>query len=77
MERIFRPITVQHGETTKRVYINVTLIEYIEETDFPKNKIKKESRHNIKSHLRSLIDVEDWDEVENERQQDSIHSRKR
>ena len=51
--------------------------EYIEETDFPKKKIKKESRHNTKSHLRSLIDVEDWDEVENERQQDSIHSRKR
>jgi len=51
--------------------------EYIEETDFPKKKIKKESRHNIKSHLRSLIDVEDWDEVENDRQQDSIYSRKR
>ena len=51
--------------------------EYIEETDFKKKKIKKESRHNIKNHLRSLIDVEDWDEVENERQQDSIHSRKR
>lgn len=33
MERIFRPITVQHGETTKRIYINVTLIEYIEETE--------------------------------------------
>ena len=51
--------------------------EYIEETDFLKKKIKKESRHNIKSHLRSLIDVEDWDEVENDRQQDSIYSRKR
>lgn len=33
MERIFRPITVQHGETTKRVYINIALIEYIEETE--------------------------------------------
>lgn len=53
--------------------------EYIEETDFPKKKIKKESRHNIKSHLRSLIDVEDWDELENERQEfeHSNHSRER
>jgi uncharacterized protein YlzI (FlbEa/FlbD family) len=33
MKRIFRPITVQHGETTKQIYININLIEYIEETD--------------------------------------------
>ena len=51
--------------------------EYIEETDFQKKKIKKESRHNIKNHLRSLIDEEDWEEIENERQQDSIHNRER
>ena len=53
--------------------------EYIEETDFPKKKMKKESRHNMKEHLKNLIDEENWEELENERQEfeHSIHSRER
>lgn len=32
MERIFRHITIQDGNTTKRIYINVNLVESIEES---------------------------------------------
>ena len=33
MEQIFKPITVRHGDkSTKKVYININLIECIEET---------------------------------------------
>ena len=51
--------------------------EYIEENDFPKAKGKKESRHNMKEHLKQLIDHEDWDELEDERYEieHSNHSR--
>ena len=50
--------------------------EYTEEHDgFPKiKKLKKESRHNFKTHLMDVID-EDWDDIEDDLT--SVHSRKR
>jgi len=49
------------GKTTKRFK------DYIEEDyGFRKKKLKKESRHNTKEHLRDLIEHEDWEELEDE-----------
>jgi hypothetical protein len=46
--------------------------QYSEENeDVRKRPLKKESRHNYKTHLKDIIETEDWDELENE-QQDSI-----
>ena len=37
------------------------------ETDGLKHKkIKKESRHNFKEHLKDIIDTENWDELQDE-----------
>jgi hypothetical protein len=37
------------------------------ETDGLKHKkIKKESRHNFKEHLKDIIDSENWDELKDE-----------
>ena len=32
MEFIYKPIIVQHGTDTKKIYININLVESIEET---------------------------------------------
>jgi uncharacterized protein YlzI (FlbEa/FlbD family) len=32
MEFIYKPIIVQHGTNTKKVYININLVESIQET---------------------------------------------
>jgi len=49
------------GKTTKRFK------EYLEENDGIRHKkLKKESRHNFKEHLKDLIEHEDWDELEEE-----------
>ncbi len=49
------------GKTTKRFK------EYLEESGGIRHKkLKKESRHNFKEHLKDLIEHEDWDELEDE-----------
>ena len=49
------------SKTTKRFKA------YIEESDgIRKKRLKEESRHNFKEHLKDLIDHEDWDELEDE-----------
>jgi len=49
------------GKTTKRFK------EYLEESGgIRKKRLKDESRHNFKEHLKDLIDHEDWDELEEE-----------
>ena len=41
--------------------------EYTEENEeVRKRPLKKESRHNYKTHLMDVIESEDWDELENE-----------
>ena len=42
-----------------------TFREYSEE-DVRKRPLKKESRHNYKTHLMDVIEQEDWDELEEE-----------
>ena len=51
--------------------------EYLEEDDLRHKKLKKESRHNYKDHLRDIIDSGDWDELEDEtyEQEHSNHYR--
>ena len=49
------------GKTTKRFKA------YIEESDgIRKKRLKNESRHNFKEHLKDIIEHEDWDELEQE-----------
>ena len=50
--------------------------EYLSENDgFPKiKKLKKESRHNFKTHLMDVIE-EDWDDIEDDLT--GVYSRKR
>lgn len=45
----------------KKSFKNFTL-----EEDLAKEPVKKESRHNLKTHLKELIDNQHWDELENE-----------
>ena len=41
--------------------------EYSEENEtVRKRPLKKESRHNYKTHLMDVIENEDWDELEDE-----------
>ena len=41
--------------------------QYTEENeDIRKRPIKKESRHNYKTHLIDVVESEDWDELEDE-----------
>ena len=51
--------------------------EYTEENGgVRKRPLKKESRHNYKTHLMDVIESEDWDELENElSEQGGIHRR--
>jgi hypothetical protein len=51
--------------------------EYSEENEeLRKKRIKKESRHNFKTHLMDVIENEDWDELEEELdEQGRIHRR--
>lgn len=51
--------------------------EYLEEDDLRHKKLKKESRHNYKDHLRDIIESGDWDELEDEtyEQEHSNHYR--
>jgi hypothetical protein len=49
------------GKSTKRFK------EYIEEGEYlRRKKLKKESRHNYKEHLKDVIDHQDWDELAEE-----------
>jgi len=51
--------------------------EHTEEIEEIRQKrIKKESRHNYKTHLMDVIENEDWDELEDElSEQSRIHRR--
>jgi hypothetical protein len=51
--------------------------EYIDENDGIRHKkIKKESRHNFKEHLKHMIEDEDWDSLEDEiNEQEHSHNR--
>lgn len=53
--------------------------EYTEETELVRKRpLKKESRHNFKTHLMDVaenIDNEDWDELEDELKDNGIHRR--
>jgi hypothetical protein len=40
--------------------------KHIETDGLKKKKIKKESRHNFKEHLKDIIEHEDWDELKDE-----------
>ena len=47
------------GKTTKRFKA------YIEESDgIRKKRLKNESRHNFKEHLKDIIEHEDWESLE-------------
>jgi hypothetical protein len=47
--------------------IKKSFTEYTEENEgIRKRPLKKESRHNYKTHLMDVIETEDWDELENE-----------
>ena len=49
------------GKTTKRFK------QYIEESDGIRHKkLKKESRHNFKEHLKDMIEDGSWEELEDE-----------
>jgi len=49
------------GKTTKRFKA------YIEEADgIRRKRLKDESRHNFKEHLKDIIEQEDWESLENE-----------
>lgn len=46
--------------------------EYLEESDNIKHKrLKKESRHNFKEHLKDVMENEDWDALEDELYEES------
>lgn len=51
--------------------------EYSEEVEeVRKRPLKKESRHNFKTHLMDVIENEEWDELEDELdEQGRIHRR--
>jgi len=54
------------SKTTKRFKA------YIEESDgIRKKRLKDESRHNYKEHLKDIIDHEEWDELEDELYEES------
>jgi hypothetical protein len=40
--------------------------EYVEEDHLPRKKLKKESRHNYRDHLRDVIESGDWEKLEDE-----------
>jgi hypothetical protein len=40
--------------------------KHVETDGLKKKKIKKESRHNFKEHLKDIIEHEDWDELKDE-----------
>lgn len=40
--------------------------KHIETDGLKKKKLKKESRHNFKDHLRDVLDSENWDELNDE-----------
>jgi hypothetical protein len=40
--------------------------KHVETDGLKKKKIKKESRHNFKEHLKDIIEHEDWDELQDE-----------
>ena len=53
------------GKTTKRFKA------YIEESDgIRKKRLKNESRHNFKEHLKDIIEHEDWESLEDELYED-------
>ena len=51
--------------------------EHTEENETVRKKpLKKESRHNYKTHLMDVIENEDWDELEDElNEQSRVHRR--
>jgi ubiquitin C-terminal hydrolase len=51
--------------------------QYSEENEeVRKRPLKKESRHNYKTHLMDVIENEDWDELEDElNEQGRVHRR--
>ena len=51
--------------------------EHTEENEkVRKRPLKKESRHNYKTHLMDVIENEDWDELEDElNEQSRVHRR--
>ena len=40
--------------------------KHIETDGLKQKKLKKESRHNFKTHLQDVIEHEDWDELQDE-----------
>lgn len=40
--------------------------KHLETEGLKQKKLKKESRHTFKDHLRDVIESEDWDELEEE-----------
>lgn len=40
--------------------------KHVETDGLKQKKIKKESRHNFKTHLQDVIETEDWDELQDE-----------
>jgi hypothetical protein len=40
--------------------------KHVETDGLKKKKIKKESRHNFKEHLKDIVDHENWDELQDE-----------
>jgi hypothetical protein len=40
--------------------------KHVETDGLKKKKLKKESRHNFKDHLRDVLDTENWDELQDE-----------
>jgi hypothetical protein len=52
--------------------LNKSFKDYVDETDgLRKKKLKKESRHNFKDHLRDVMETEDWDALEDELYEES------
>jgi len=51
--------------------------QYTEENEgIRKRPLKKESRHNYKTHLIDVVESEDWDELEDELcEQGRVHRR--
>ena len=51
--------------------------EHTEESEaVRKRPLKKESRHNYKTHLMDVVENEDWDELEDEvSEQSRVHRR--
>lgn len=51
--------------------------EHVEESEEVRHRpLKKESRHNYKTHLMDVIENEEWDELEDElNEQGRVHRR--